>query len=354
MQRADSAELVCHGCTMELGLGEEYLQCMVKDCGKLFHVLCTNKRLSLEEKDTWVCPECCNIFKKSRNCDTPVGTPITIKNIAVRNKSEGPAPQLQSSGEAANLILEVQLIREQMNMLSERLVDAISAVAQYQAELADYTKKFEVVTERLMQLEVPPTCHCVSSNSTDGAIPERAKVVKKRRTRKQPLKSNEGLDKSDEGRGSDVHVETDIENPTRNGSWQSFNAATDGDESASENWQVVRNRKARLSSARCTAGPEVTSLKAVEYRRYVHLWNMMSGVDDIRAYMQTLCPGNGFSVEELKARGEYKSYKIGVPQELFEKCLSPEVWPENARVKAWLFRRPQGSGTASARLVRQQ
>ncbi|KAI8439210.1 hypothetical protein MSG28_013056 [Choristoneura fumiferana] len=231
-------------------------------------------------------------------------------------------------------------------MLSERLVDAVSAVAQYQAELAVYSKKFEVVTERLMQLELSQKCCCLSAAS---ASPRNKKGI-----RKQPVRSKGKLDKSDkEAVGGNLHEETDAGKSAGNGSGRSENAATDGDESVADVWQEVRNRKIRLSSVRCTAGPEVTSLKAVEIRKYVHLWNMMSGVDDIRAYMQTLCPGKGFTVEELKARGDYKSYKIGVPCELYEKCLSPEVWPENARVKAWLFRRPQDSGAASAWSKRQ-
>lgn len=60
---------------------------------------------------------------------------------------------------------------------------------------------------------------------------------------------------------------------------------------------------------------------------------MALGADEIREYLQQLCPGKNSTVEELKSKGDYKSNKIGVPQELYEKCLSVAVWPENERMK---------------------
>lgn len=117
------------------------------------------------------------------------------------------------------------------------------------------------------------------------------------------------------------------------------------DADASGQWRVVDRSKPkrRITSVRCTAGPNVTTLLAVEHRKHIHLWNMVSGVEDIRAYMQTLCPNGTCTVDELKPKGEYKSYKIGVPAKFIDKCLSPEVWPENARVKMWFFRGRSGS-----------
>lgn len=103
-------------------------------------------------------------------------------------------------------------------------------------------------------------------------------------------------------------------------------------------WIEVRAKKrnSRLSQM-CTAGPESTFLKAMEPRKRIHLWNMESEAGDILRYLQILCPGVKCSIEELKARGDYKSYKITVPEEFYERCVSPEVWPTNARVKPWTF-----------------
>ena len=113
-------------------------------------------------------------------------------------------------------------------------------------------------------------------------------------------------------------------------------------EHANEQWTEVRRKKPRTSfSVRGTAGPETTSLKAVEFRRYLHLWNMLSGADEVRIYLQHLCPEGSCTVEELKPRGDYKSFKVGIPPAYYDKCLCADVWPENARIKRWLFRGSQ-------------
>ncbi|KAH9631973.1 hypothetical protein HF086_000310 [Spodoptera exigua] len=64
---------------------------------------------------------------------------------------------------------------------------------------------------------------------------------------------------------------------------------------------------------------------------------MVSGTDEVQAYLQNLFPDGGCTVEELKAKGDYRSFKIGVPPELYENCVSPNIWPTNARVKEWFF-----------------
>lgn len=108
---------------------------------------------------------------------------------------------------------------------------------------------------------------------------------------------------------------------------------------AMDGWQVVNNKRPRRSaSIRGTAAPNLVPLKAVEYRKHIHLWNMASGSDEVLAYVKSLCPTGTCTLEELRAKGDYKSFKISVPAIYYDKCLSPQLWPENARIKPWLFR----------------
>ncbi|XP_073946571.1 uncharacterized protein [Choristoneura fumiferana] len=297
MERADSGDLVCYACSLDLGVGEEYLQCMIEKCRKLYHHLCTNKKLTPKERETWVCPECCNELRKGgRNYETPVGTPVTTKNISTRNKSETPVLHGQSPGVVPALALELQLTRDQMIMLNERLADAVSTIVQCQAALAECAKKFESVNYRLLQLEQEKECNAsppLSIHESPACRDSGASVSKD--DGKTDASNGDSLDENEEG------------------------------------WQEVNSRKKRVASVRGTAGPEKTTLKAVEYRRSIHLWNMVSGGDDILAYLQSLKPGKTFTVDELKPKGLYKSFKIGVPAEMFDECLTAEIWPENAR-----------------------
>lgn len=108
-----------------------------------------------------------------------------------------------------------------------------------------------------------------------------------------------------------------------------------------EQWTEVR--KGRPASLCGTADPAKTTLKAVEPRKYIHLWNMESNVNEISDYLRQLCPTGTCTVQELSPRGDYKSYKIGVPIGAYDVFFSTDVWPVNARIKAWVsYQRPTG------------
>lgn len=349
MQRTVDTALVCCGCMVELEVGDEYLQCMVETCGKLYHALCTNKTLDFEGKSTWVCPECCILRKKcGRNCEIPVGTPVMLRNVASRNRSATTIPPPGCSDEYASMLREMQVVRDQMNGLAEQLAGAVSAIAEYHVALTVCSKRFDIINERLEKLEPFPLCSCRFTESGQP-VPDQKSTDKKQTagnlakpSTNKPIRSGDGPSRL--ATSASLSARSIGGNNTTQDSAIPF-----GDEqSAAGEWQEVRSRKKRFSSVRCTAGPDVTTLRAVEYRKYIHLWNMASGKEEVSAYLKTLCLGNTFTVEELKPKGEYKSYKIGVPQELYEKCISAEVWPENARVKAWLFRRPHTTGGFSA------
>lgn len=119
---------------------------------------------------------------------------------------------------------------------------------------------------------------------------------------------------------------------------------------ADKEWSEVRRKKVRSSvSMRCVAGPAVTSLKAVEPRKYIHLWNMLSDADEVKDYLKKLYPEKSCIVQELKTDKNYKSFKIGVHEECFENCLSVNIWPENARVKKWINYKKSTQGHPSFR-----
>lgn len=353
MQRGDSAEMICHGCTRDLDLGEGYIQCMVASCGKLYHLLCINKTLTLAERDTWMCPECKIMFKKTgSNCGTPVGTPMTVKNVCIRNKTGTPILTSQGTqpfpaSEAVSLASEIGAIRDQMSILSEQLADALTAVAKYHEALAACSSRLDTVNERLQQLELHSANVSRYVQSSAGSLFSDVTKLKPRRSRKAKkttlVSKNEGEESTvvtvtDEAGDATLPILEDVGNSLERSSDLSTGEETDGAHPSRDLGKDRVHRK-RFTSIRGRAGPEVTSLKAVEFLKFIHLWNMVSSADEIRAYLETMCPGGICTVLELKAKGSYKSYKIGVPNELYDKCLSADVWPRNARVKAWFFRR---------------
>lgn len=367
--------IACAACQMDLSVGEEFLQCMVETCGKLYHYECNNKTLSADEKAIWACPECtCGLRKGGRNCDTMVGTPLNVKNVTLRKPSSGPTStqRRQRLSEAdismpTSATLEIQLLREQITYLTEQLADAVITIGRYHTALTICTGKVEAISERLMVLEHSVESRGQSATTTMTLAPD-DEVVKLDKPRKPRKRSHNRINKKKQlvtkaVTKPDIQVfvppieTTTITTPNTHNSEvieqsssRTENIYTeDLDDFTSGKWEEFRSRKQRrLTSIRCTAGPNITSLRAVEERKYIHLWNMVSGADEVREYLQILCPGGTCTVEALKSRGDYKSYKLGVPAAYFEKCISADVWPENARVKMWFFpRRKVHAGSAT-------
>jgi hypothetical protein len=369
--------MICNACQLDLSVGAEYLQCRIETCGKLYHYACNNKTLSEAEKSIWVCPECaCAARKGGRNCDTPVGTPVNLRNVALRKPSScgtpiapRPSPQgyPRQSPEADGSMsmpttLEIMLLREQIAYLTEQLADAVSAIGRFQSVFTTCTNKVETMSRKLEALERAHDSRCVAASST--VLPEPSdssdgvQLNSKLEKTDGPRRNREKKSKKDKDPvtlpiNSTVITQTEIppadppinqvsaacsqrSNPIAD------NSSTDDNVAAmiKECSEVPTNKKQRrTTSIRCTGGSNVTTLRAVEVRKYIHLWNMVSSADEVREYLQQLCERSTCTVEELRSKGEYKSYKLGVPVAYYDKCLSADVWPDNARVKMWFFRK---------------
>lgn len=352
---------VCYACNTPFEEGEEELQCKVSGCANRFHYACgTASTLTNDEKAEWVCPQCrCSVRKTGDYSHTPVGTSkiragnITFRKPANPNKDSTPERLQFPSTQYLEIMSEVRLIREDMAVINDMLKQVMSKLVQYDTTIEKLTTKLSENTSKSplqndQADKLVSECRYQVNTYSDAAA-----GLKKGRVNTVTSSSN-----APRKNGASSATPNDESNmPNLQGGTRADFAkdVSDREEPASmdiprdnENseWQLVGRRKSqrRLTSLRCTAGPNVTSLVAVEHRKHIHLWNMVSGIDDVRAYVQTLCPGATCTVEELKPRGDYKSYKIGVPAAHIDTYLSPHVWPENARVKVWFFRGRRGSG----------
>lgn len=310
--------MICSACGNDFQGGEEYLQCCNEKCHKLYHYLCNNTDIPLEERANWICPECqCSKKKGGNNSDTPVGKLSANRNTNVTNRKKLPTRRnddIATGGSDDKLALEVQSLREQIALLNCRIEELVTTVKVYDEKLHLSNQAVCILEERLEVLEVG------SQNSVASYASAAKSGPTKEHTEQAKISSPNQLNTEQDN----------IVNPTEE---------DDSNGSGSLNNEEQRRPKQsrRSVSIRCTAGPEKTSLKAVERRKYLHLWNMESGTDDVRAYLEQLCPTGTCTLDPLKPKGEYKSYKIGVPVTFYDILLSPEVWPDNARIKEWTF-----------------
>lgn len=404
----------CGGCGTVIPESEDFLQCTIDGCRKIFHLPCVGEKT--QSVSEWVCPECrCSSKRGGDNSLTPVGASkkhrdanVTLrKNISSYNQIDENIYQSENE----QLSVEIRSLRQEMASLANELRKAVSLITSYETKLEYYAGQVQSVHTFLKVREpetaysvavaaaccphescrsplptssslvaTPPPVSCplgssgvpapVSTHSkvatvscppgpcgaplpsrpsssstattTAACLPVSSKVppavgavsktAKGMKMRTQPVPPASRT----------MRVLPDY--PVQEGRTSPAAVSSRCPAEDSQPWtEVGRGRRRRPSSLCGTAGPTVTSLKAVEPRSLIHLWNMESGAEDIREYLKQLCPDALCTVTELTPKGDYRSYKIGVPVAYYETCMSTDVWPVNARIKAWVtHQKPYG------------
>lgn len=354
----------CYACQADFEADEGHLRCKMASCPNLFHLACTTtttRSMTREETDEWVCPECRISMKRGGdNTLTPVGTSKTRSAaVATRSKVIKPlADEDYRSVEYLEINAEIRKLHKEVADITAMLKNVLESVAGFGSKMNTLISRTELVESKLETLggralnavqetpvymvtqpsatnqQLTPT-GMKAKTSTGSTLAskavEKAKIVEKKmasirpevegkRERATPFAQGKPSQEIRKGNSSEVPKNA-----------KTLNEPEDG-----EGWTEVRKKTRRPQSLCCLAGPSVTTLQAVERRRYFHLWNMRSGLEDVQAYLQQVCAPETGTVDELTPRGDYKSYKIGVPADLYDKCFSVNMWPENARVKSWI------------------
>lgn len=327
----------CAACCTVILDGEDFLRCTQEECGKRYHYLCTGGSKPAESSATnlvaWICPECnCKSKRGGDNSHTPVGVSKKTRdsNITYRKKVD---TELNTEFHLS-LSSEIHSLRLEVSVLKDQLTQAVSLISRYETKLEKYTSAVETLHSKLDKSEVYHTAAIPSLQSKPKETsPVKTSNLKRKYAAKkstqttlrpvQQVHTGESTQSGSSMSQSSIHRDA----PTQLPSTQ--------DAEDRQQWTEVR-RNRRPASLCGTAGPTITTLRAVEPRSYIHLWNMESSVDDIREYLRQLCPGGSCTVVELSTKGDYKSYKIGVPVAYHETCMSADVWPVNARLKKWI------------------
>lgn len=320
----------CYACRTNLEETEEYLCCKVKGCPNLFHHLCASGKTMAEDAiQVWVCPECRNAQKKGGdNSHTPVGA-SKLKPAGVTIRTKPAQPRLSDedfrSSEYLEIMTEIRAVQNQVSGISMMLGTIIGSLSGFKTEMDALAKQTSTFNSKLEYLEgrakaslvQEPVEITADSGHTAGTAHRVATVSPAKNKAKSAAKTPK--------------------NPQAPNAVQIKKVETKSVEENEEGWIEVRKKvRRRPVSLHGTAGPSITSLRAVEPKKYFHLWNMVSGLDEVKPYVEQLCSPEAFTVEELSSKGSYKSYKIGVPDALFSKCSSKDVWPVHARIKEWL------------------
>lgn len=111
--------------------------------------------------------------------------------------------------------------------------------------------------------------------------------------------------------------------------------------------QDKRTHPSLASVVRGSAAPGTTALEASERTIYLHLYYVRQGTtqEEVKLHLDYISGSKDIcSVVTLKARGNYASFKLGIPPRLVDTVLAGENWAKDICVKPWRdnFRRQSG------------
>lgn len=123
-------------------------------------------------------------------------------------------------------------------------------------------------------------------------------------------------------------------------------------ENTNDKWIVVENNKRVNNPAKKGGNTSVTLLKAAERKKYLHVWRLDKSTteDNIKEYIkETLGNNSEFIVEKIRTKTErnYSSFRIGLPENSFDRLCNPEVWPLNVEFSEWIFFRRSTRATTN-------
>lgn len=367
----------CAACNGSFGDDEESLCCTEKTCGKKYHVLCTCGRISTENiRESWICPECCCAAKKGGdNSMTPVGSTKKSRdrdsNVTFRKKASV-TNEILPNQLGQELLSEMRELRCEVLLLKNQLSRTLSTITTYETKLQSYDFKLANHEALISKYEVKITNYasevnslnaklktyshtagCLKTKSTQTSQLEPLHIVQPKPVDSKPTSPSQSTPKRQtkspiaqvqkQGRVELVtqvsipKLQSNSGSPNRSLTTNNVELISAANTLNDDQQWIEAKRKNRKHSLKCgAAGPAVTELRAVEARKHIHLWNMVSGIEEVREYVNKLCPNGSCTVVELTAKGDYKSYKIGVPVAYFDTCYSEKVWPVNARIKPWV------------------
>lgn len=340
----------CSACRGVIVDDEGYLRCMVESCKKIYHPPCTGgKNPTAEERKTWVCPECyCATKRGGDNNLTPVGIAKKTRdpNVTFRSKNIQPVVAgVRKYDEPSELSVEIRGLKSEMATLRDQLTHAVSLLTSYETKLDNYalqvialSTKLEGYESRVLRAPEVSVFRSLPSPVISPTSKNQVQGTKRLLKSEQPQGAV-----STSGSGLKGVPAASVVNEGKNGNKSvhmhqvKIVESNDVTAQADQQWIEVKRRRSRGPTSLCgAAGPAITTLKAVEPVKYLHLWNMASSADDVLQYLRQLCPTGSCTVQELTPKGNYKSFKIGVPEAHYVTCYSIDVWPINARIKAWI------------------
>lgn len=109
-----------------------------------------------------------------------------------------------------------------------------------------------------------------------------------------------------------------------------------------KNCDNLTKMPAKISPINRGSNTSVLSLKAVERKKYLHVWRLLSDTTEsnVEDYLRNILGENSFiKVDKIipKIEKAYSSFRICVSEGNFKKLCEPDVWPKDVEYSEWMF-----------------
>lgn len=378
-----SGEVRCAGCR---GLIEDNAFMRCTKCKNFFDILCANftkeeyVALSLEFKKRWICVECRSKMPKGDNSTTPVRQAhvhdisiaasdcpdesiCSVDNVTTR--TTGPqryprAPNLNDTLDSVFDTVRISIVQELKDMHIEfetRLMTKVGQVldSNFKVLKTEMFSKMDQISQKMVALEnrlnSVTGLSIISGNGEHqktgtSTLPAPPHTSAKPKTRVKPNEAPQYV-------LAGAYEAPTQQRPTHLEKRDTLVPENDVGAGKENEWTEVKRKRQRLSATsvlRGTAAPGTTCLEAAERWKYLHLYYVKKGTTDAQVadHLKVVCDEDTCTVEALKSRGNYSSFKVGAPSRLVETVLDSRNWAADICIKPWRqnFRRSRDADGA--------
>lgn len=354
----------CGACDEKV-LNISYMECSNENCKKLFHVKCLALTLEVfeafseEYKSTWICPECICCNPKHNNQDTPVrgNTPTLNRtftnNVNTRrgNRSESSTTNTEIGTDMiAELLNEMRIFRldvmkrldtqaesiQKLQVIAEETKTKVETLFLNKKVGGENSRDTVVITNKIEELKKVQN---VTLHETEKQLKTFAEILSQKTTNDtastNPVINEVGATKSPIFAptvnlvATENKEEKDIQKKEETGN-------------EDNNWKVVKNRKTARRSSDVKKGQNATNttIKATERKKHLHVWRLHSETSSeaLENYLKNICDAE-VAVEKIthKAKRDYASFRISVPESAYNTICQPDVWPINTEFTEWIW-----------------
>lgn len=354
--------VTCSGCTNDV---DPILHLLCGLCDGAYCLDCANvseqrylSTMDMEHRSKWKCPACCCNQPKRDNSNTPVGIHASLchdaENVTLRrnpllNRQGVPKCNMNDTilDDSVNTFALREIIRDELGAaLCDSLADKLSQVIVGRIEtiisgtLANLTTIISTIVED--KLKVLDKARVVASETTTSkttaqkqAVPVTKNITAKKGAPKVPsLMHKKAEDKNTQQLPQTVSERVSGANGSP--AVEKLSPLVVAQDAKDNPWIEVKRKRIRVTCGSATPG--MSQLEASERVRHLHLYFVKAGtaVEQIRLHLNTVCNSNEvISIESLKARGNYASFKLTVTCGSAEKVMAPETWPQGVCIKPW-------------------